>query len=83
MCLYCFCRGTLFNFKTSQSGFLSKQNVRQHILIQSLSSICAHIPHLEYSGGQSFTSVRIHVITCAREQAVQDHVDFSTSFLER
>ena len=44
---------------------------------QPLSSICANISHLEYSGGQSVTSVRIHVFTCDRklkEQVAKDYL---------
>ena len=39
------------------------ESVRKHVLIQSFSSVCENIPHLEYSGGQSFTSVGIHDTT--------------------
>ena len=38
-------------------------------------------PHLEYSGGQSATSVRIHIITCdgkLKEQVLQDYLDWSS-----
>ena len=48
------------------------ENVRKHVLIQSFSSICENIPHLEYSGGPSFTSVRIHDITSDGELKGQE-----------
>ena len=41
--------------------------ISQHFVMQSFSSICENIPHLEYSRGQSFTSVKIHVTTCDGE----------------
>ena len=56
------------------------ESVRKHVLIlysQSFSSVCENIPHLEYSGGQSFTSVGIHDTTFGelKGQEVEEHVD--------
>ena len=58
--------GRLFT-KTSQNVVFQRNTVRHHFLMQFFSSICAHRPHLEYSGGYSVTSARIHVITCDGE----------------
>ena len=41
----------------------SKKDCPSTFSYTCFSSICENIPHLEYSGGQSFTLLRIHDIT--------------------
>ena len=70
-----FAVGASFTKKT-QNVFL-QQKCPSTYEKQPLSSICANISHLEYSGGQSVTSVRIHVFTCDRklkEQVAKDYL---------
>ena len=59
-------------FRETSRTVEKTENVRKHVLIQSFSSICENLPHLEYSGGQSFTSVGIHDTTSDGELKGQE-----------
>ena len=72
ICLQLFCCGTPFHQNITTRCSRKKRMSGNMFLHSPLSSIRANIPHLEYSGSQSATFVRIHVITC--DGALEGHV---------